>query len=195
MGNNFDFAVDQAVNQPTDGARIKVIGIGGGGNNAVDRMIEANVQNAEFIAVNTDLQQLKTVKAPVALQIGAKLTQGLGAGAKPEVGHKAAEETEVADETSADNDKGSDNPEIDQTISELEDKADEILKKCDKIGKGVGILDIQPDQNELLDKISELKENPDLSSAQKKRLDKLTIKTSKIATKLAGSTLNAIFGN
>ena len=96
MGNNFDFAVDQAVNQPTDGARIKVIGIGGGGNNAVDRMIEANVQNAEFIAVNTDLQQLKTVKAPVALQIGAKLTQGLGAGAKPEVGHKAAEETEAA---------------------------------------------------------------------------------------------------
>lgn len=108
---------------------------------------------------------------------------------------EAAEETEVADETSADNDKGSDNPEIDQTISELEDKADEILKKCDKIGKGVGILDIQPDQNELLDKISELKENPDLSSAQKKRLDKLTLKTSKIATKLAGSTLNAIFGN
>ena len=98
MGNNFDFAADQAVNQPTDGARIKVIGIGGGGNNAVDRMIEANVQNAEFIAVNTDLQQLKTVKAPVALQIGAKLTQGLGAGAKPEVGHKAAEETEAVSE-------------------------------------------------------------------------------------------------
>ena len=96
MDNNFDFAVDQAVNQPVDGARIKVIGVGGGGNNAVDRMIEANVQNAEFIAVNTDLQQLKTVKAPVALQIGAKLTQGLGAGAKPEVGHKAAEETEAA---------------------------------------------------------------------------------------------------
>ena len=96
MGNNFEFAVDQAVNQPTDGARIKVIGVGGGGNNAVDRMIEANVKNAEFIAVNTDLQQLKTVKAPVALQIGAKLTQGLGAGAKPEVGHKAAEETEAA---------------------------------------------------------------------------------------------------
>ena len=92
----FDFVKDENVNQPTDGARIKVIGVGGGGNNAVDRMIEANVQNAEFIAVNTDLQQLKTVKAPVALQIGAKLTQGLGAGAKPEVGHKAAEETEAA---------------------------------------------------------------------------------------------------
>ncbi len=80
--------------QPTDGARIKVIGVGGGGNNAVDRMIEAGVTKADFIAVNTDLQQLKTVKAPTAIQIGTKLTQGLGAGAKPEIGKKAAEETE-----------------------------------------------------------------------------------------------------
>ncbi len=96
MGNNMDFAADNAAAQPTDGARIKVIGIGGGGNNAVDRMIDANVSKAEFIAVNTDLQQLKTVKAPVALQIGTRLTQGLGAGAKPEIGQKAAEETESA---------------------------------------------------------------------------------------------------
>ena len=96
MDNNIENAVETAVSQPTDGARIKVIGVGGGGNNAVDRMIEANVAKAEFIAVNTDLQQLKTVKAPVALQIGARLTQGLGAGAKPEVGQKAAEETENA---------------------------------------------------------------------------------------------------
>ena len=80
--------------QPTDGARIKVIGIGGGGNNAVDRMIEAGVSKAEFIAVNTDLQQLKTVKAPTTIQIGVRLTAGLGAGAKPEIGKKAAEETE-----------------------------------------------------------------------------------------------------
>ncbi len=80
--------------QPVDGARIKVIGIGGGGNNAVDRMIEAGVKNAEFISVNTDLQQLKHVKAPTALQIGVKLTNGLGAGAKPEIGKKAAEESE-----------------------------------------------------------------------------------------------------
>ena len=80
--------------QPTDGARIKVIGVGGGGNNAVDRMIEAGVKNAEFICVNTDAQQLKHVKAPTALQIGIKLTNGLGAGAKPEVGKKAAEESE-----------------------------------------------------------------------------------------------------
>ncbi len=96
MGNNIDFVTDAADMQPTDGARIKVIGVGGGGNNAVDRMIEANVAKAEFIAVNTDLQQLKTVKAPVALQIGTRLTQGLGAGAKPEIGQKAAEETESA---------------------------------------------------------------------------------------------------
>lgn len=96
MGNNLDFVTDKTETQPTDGARIKVIGVGGGGNNAVDRMIEANVSKAEFIAVNTDLQQLKTVKAPVALQIGTRLTQGLGAGAKPEIGQKAAEETESA---------------------------------------------------------------------------------------------------
>ena len=96
MDNNIERAVETAVTQPTEGARIKVIGIGGGGNNAVDRMIEANVAKAEFIAVNTDLQQLKTVKAPIALQIGARLTQGLGAGAKPEIGQKAAEETENA---------------------------------------------------------------------------------------------------
>lgn len=96
MGNNIDFVTDSGAAQPTDGARIKVIGVGGGGNNAVDRMIEANVSKAEFIAINTDLQQLKTVKAPVALQIGTRLTQGLGAGAKPEIGQKAAEETESA---------------------------------------------------------------------------------------------------
>ena len=96
MDNNIERTNETPVAQPTDGARIKVIGVGGGGNNAVDRMIEANVAKAEFIAVNTDLQQLKTVKAPIALQIGARLTQGLGAGAKPEIGQKAAEETENA---------------------------------------------------------------------------------------------------
>lgn len=96
MENIMDLANDATVVQPTEGARIKVIGVGGGGNNAVDRMIDANVAKAEFIAINTDLQQLKTVKAPIALQIGTRLTQGLGAGAKPEVGQKAAEETENA---------------------------------------------------------------------------------------------------
>lgn len=90
--SNIELEMDSV--QPTDGARIKVIGVGGGGNNAVDRMIEAGVSKAEFIAVNTDAQQLKTVKAPVTIQIGERLTAGLGAGAKPEVGKKAAEETE-----------------------------------------------------------------------------------------------------
>lgn len=90
--SNIELEMDSV--QPTDGARIKVIGVGGGGNNAVDRMIEAGVSKAEFIAVNTDAQQLKTVKAPTTVQIGVRLTAGLGAGAKPEVGKKAAEETE-----------------------------------------------------------------------------------------------------
>lgn len=74
-------------------ATIKVIGVGGGGNNAVNRMIEHGVQGVEFIAVNTDAQALNLSKASVKLQIGTKLTRGLGAGANPEVGKKAAEES------------------------------------------------------------------------------------------------------
>jgi cell division protein FtsZ len=72
------------------GARIKVIGVGGGGTNAVNRMIRAKVEGVEFIAANTDLQALKMSQAPVKLQLGAKLTKGLGAGANPEIGRKAA---------------------------------------------------------------------------------------------------------
>ncbi|MCU9593171.1 cell division protein FtsZ [Caldibacillus thermolactis] len=74
-------------------ATIKVIGVGGGGNNAVNRMIEHGVQGVEFIAVNTDAQALNLSKADIKIQIGAKLTKGLGAGANPEVGKKAAEES------------------------------------------------------------------------------------------------------
>ena len=74
-------------------ARIKVIGVGGGGNNAVNRMIDANITSAEFVAVNTDLQALRLSKAPTKIQIGAKLTHGLGAGANPNVGKEAAEES------------------------------------------------------------------------------------------------------
>lgn len=85
--------IDLEENMTTEGAKIKVVGVGGGGNNAVDRMIEAGVTKAEFICINTDVQQLSSVKAPTVLQIGAKLTAGLGAGAKPEVGRQAAEET------------------------------------------------------------------------------------------------------
>ena len=77
-------------------ARIKVIGVGGGGNNAVDRMIQDNIRYIEFISVNTDLQALERSKAPVRIQMGEKLTRGLGAGGKPEIGKRAAEESRDA---------------------------------------------------------------------------------------------------
>lgn len=74
-------------------AQIKVIGVGGGGNNAVNRMIEANLKGVQFIAINTDKQALFTSKAEYKIQIGEKLTRGLGAGANPDMGSKAAEES------------------------------------------------------------------------------------------------------
>ncbi len=76
--------------EPVRGARIKVIGVGGGGGNAVNRMIQAQMVGVEFIAANTDVQALKLSKAPVKLQLGVRLTQGLGAGANPDVGRRAA---------------------------------------------------------------------------------------------------------
>lgn len=79
-------------NESDSTAKILVIGVGGAGNNAVNRMIEENIMGVEFVCVNTDNQHLKTCKAPTCLQIGEKLTKGLGAGAQPEVGAKAAEE-------------------------------------------------------------------------------------------------------
>ena len=78
---------------PTSVVKIKVLGIGGGGNNAVNRMIEANVTSAEFVAINTDKQALLISKANKRLQIGERLTGGRGAGAIPEIGRKAAEES------------------------------------------------------------------------------------------------------
>jgi cell division protein FtsZ len=72
------------------GARIKVIGVGGGGGNAVNRMIQAHMEGVEFIAANTDVQALKASQAPVKLQLGVRLTSGLGAGANPDVGRRAA---------------------------------------------------------------------------------------------------------
>ena len=72
------------------GAKIKVIGVGGGGGNAVNRMISARVEGVEFIAANTDAQALQLSQAPVKLQLGMKLTSGLGAGANPDVGRRAA---------------------------------------------------------------------------------------------------------
>ncbi len=82
---DFDVDVDQF-------AKIKVVGVGGGGNNAVNRMVENGVRGVDFIALNTDRQALHSSKAEVKLQLGEKLTRGLGAGANPEIGAKAAEE-------------------------------------------------------------------------------------------------------
>ncbi len=80
-------------------AKIIVVGIGGAGNNAVNRMIDEEITGVEFIGINTDKQALQLCKAPTLLQIGEKLTKGLGAGAKPEIGEKAAEES--SDEVAA----------------------------------------------------------------------------------------------
>ncbi|MFC1563149.1 cell division protein FtsZ [candidate division KSB1 bacterium] len=83
------FELDESVDR---GAKIKVIGIGGAGGNAVNGMINANLQGVEFVSTNTDLQALKANKANVKVQIGKNLTKGLGAGANPEIGYKAIEE-------------------------------------------------------------------------------------------------------
>lgn len=80
-------------NEADSAAKILVIGVGGAGNNAVNRMIEEGIQGVEFACVNTDKQHLKSCKANICIQIGEKLTKGLGAGARPEVGEKAAEES------------------------------------------------------------------------------------------------------
>ncbi len=86
-------------NEADSSAKIIVIGVGGAGNNAVNRMIDENICGVEFIGINTDKQALTLCKAPTLIQIGEKLTKGLGAGAQPEIGQKAAEET--AEEISA----------------------------------------------------------------------------------------------
>ena len=75
-------------------ANLLVVGVGGAGNNAVNRMIEEGIKSVEFVCVNTDKQILQRCKAPVCIQIGEKLTKGLGAGARPEIGEKAAEESQ-----------------------------------------------------------------------------------------------------
>ena len=80
-------------NEAESSAKIIVIGVGGAGNNAVNRMVEESIGGVEFVGINTDKQALTLCKAPTILQIGEKLTKGLGAGAKPEVGEKAAEES------------------------------------------------------------------------------------------------------
>lgn len=85
--------IELTSNEMEGNARIIVIGVGGGGNNAVNRMIDENITGVEFIAANTDKQALDLSNAPVRIQLGEKLTKGLGAGAKPEIGEGAAEES------------------------------------------------------------------------------------------------------
>src|SRR5574344_2859502 len=85
--SNFDMEVDNM-----GLAKIKVIGVGGGGNNAISRMKEEGLTGVEFIAVNTDKQILDAINSDEVLQIGTKITRGLGSGGNPEVGEKAAED-------------------------------------------------------------------------------------------------------
>jgi cell division protein FtsZ len=87
MEDGIKFSFDD---EPRPGARIKVIGVGGGGGNAINRMISVGMEGVDFLVVNTDVQALRHSNAPVKLQIGSKLTKGLGAGANPEIGRKAA---------------------------------------------------------------------------------------------------------
>ncbi|MEO1958563.1 MAG: cell division protein FtsZ, partial [Nautiliaceae bacterium] len=82
-----------SINEVTDGPKIKVIGVGGGGNNMINYMAEKGIKDVELIAANTDIQALKTSKAHKKIQLGKSLTKGLGAGMRPEIGQKAAEET------------------------------------------------------------------------------------------------------
>ena len=88
--NDYNITSQEAI------AKIKVIGVGGGGNNAVNRMISAGIESASFVAINTDKQALILSRATERIQIGEKLTKGLGAGADPEVGRQAAEESRQA---------------------------------------------------------------------------------------------------
>src|SRR5688500_19545785 len=76
----------------TQNARMKVVGVGGGGGNAVNRMIDERLEGVEFVSVNTDAQALLSSKSDIKIQIGKKLTRGLGAGARPEIGRQAIDE-------------------------------------------------------------------------------------------------------
>ena len=96
------------INESENAARIIVVGVGGAGNNAVNRMIEAGIKGVDFIAVNTDRQALQKSKASAKIQIGEKITRGLGAGANPDIGAQSAEEnkSEIENETEGDNKSG-----------------------------------------------------------------------------------------
>ena len=89
------FSIDSE--RSTSGARMMVVGVGGGGGNAVNRMISAGLGGVEFMAVNTDVQALERTLAAIKIQIGTDITRGLGAGAVPEVGRRAIEENKEAE--------------------------------------------------------------------------------------------------
>ena len=84
---------DEGITMMDGTATIKVIGVGGAGNNAINRMIDSGIKGVDFIAVNTDRQALQTSRASTKIQIGEKITRGLGAGANPDIGAQAAEES------------------------------------------------------------------------------------------------------
>src|SRR4030065_1545351 len=96
MNNEEEQLMNTIVNPPNQlesFANIKVVGVGGGGCNAIDRMIDEGLQGVEFIAINTDAQALMLSKAPIRVRIGEKLTRGLGSGGNSDIGKKAAEES------------------------------------------------------------------------------------------------------
>ena len=90
-----DYNDDNNITMMDGTATIKVIGVGGAGNNAVNRMIDAGIKGVDFIAVNTDRQALQTSRANTKIQIGEKITRGLGAGANPDIGAQSAEESKA----------------------------------------------------------------------------------------------------
>ena len=99
-------------------AVIKVVGVGGGGNNAVNRMIEEGIRGVEFVAVNTDAQALAISDADIKVHIGSDITKGLGAGANPEVGKEAAEDSR---------------DEIKAALAGYRSRRDELQARCDKV--------------------------------------------------------------
>ena len=124
-------------NESEAAAKIIVVGVGGGGNNAVNRMIDEQIAGVEFIAVNTDKQALQLCKAPTLMQIGDKITKGLGAGARPEIGEKAAEES--AEEISK---KLNEIIKISSKSYEDIEKSNEALKLIDTTTRKTNILGI-----------------------------------------------------
>ena len=127
-------------------AQIKVIGCGGGGNNAVNRMIEAGLQGVDFIALNTDKQALVMSQAEHKIQIGEKITKGLGAGANPEIGQKSAEESreeiykalQVRDQLTNKNTK---EPSINEISNELGISREEVVFALDAIQDPISLFE------------------------------------------------------